>query len=354
MTVMGSKETRSQEDKMGVPAQDNRDFKTVDDLLQKACQLLSEGKVIAIPTETVYGLAADSSNDASVARIYEIKQRPSFNPLIVHVANLEQALQFGVFSKTALKLAEAFWHPHSSEHKPLTLVTKIQKGALLSRLATAGLDTVGIRVPGHPLTQKLLERYSNALVAPSANLSQRISATTADIVKQSLGNKVPLILDGGPCCVGVESTILDVSLAEASKGSGEAANHGQVTLLRFGGTAVEDIARVLGYIPQEANLGSAIKAPGMMKRHYAPSIPLKMNQEKPSHDVAYLGFGSYDYGPYNLSKTGDLTEAATHLFQYLFVLDNPKRYKAIFVAPIPHKGLGLAINDRLQRASADS
>lgn len=310
------------------------------DLIAKACACLAQGGVVAIPTETVYGLAGDATQDAAIASIYALKNRPSFNPLIVHTAGLEQALTYGYFSEEALKLAQAFWHPLEERHRPLTLIVPVKPATPpLSRLATNGLPTVGIRVPQHPLTQALLQAYPYPLAAPSANRSTQVSATTAAIVRETLGSQVSVILDGGPCSVGVESTIIDTSVSPC-------------TVLRYGGTSLEEIASVLGYAPQPAKLGEAIKAPGMLKKHYAPSLKVRINQTQPHEGAAYLGFGTYTFGPYTLSASGDLKEAAANLFRLLYELDDPQRFNAIDVAPIPDIGLGRAINDRLARASA--
>lgn len=310
-------------------------------VIERACECLAKSGVIAVPTESVYGLAGDATDDKAIAAIYAIKNRPAFNPLIVHTTGLTQALDYGLFGSDALKLAEAFWRPGQGGHRPLTLVVPLLETPqqTLSRLATNNLSTVGIRVPNHPLTQELLQAYPHPLAAPSANLSTQVSATSADIVRVTLGDRVPVILDGGACAVGVESTIIDTSVVPFS-------------ILRYGGTTVEEIAHVLGYVPQRACLGAAIKAPGMMKKHYAPSIKVRINQVVPHSGAAYLGFGNQAFGPFNLSPKGNLQEAAANLFRLLFELDDPSRFDAIDVAPIPNEGLGRAINDRLERASA--
>lgn len=307
-------------------------------LLSEACRLLSEGLVVSIPTETVYGLAADATIDAGVARIYAIKERPTFNPLILHVANVERAFEWGLFSPMARHLARAFWSPGQPSHRPLTLVVPLLQSTSISKLVTAGLDTIAIRVPCHPLTTQLLNMYPRPLAAPSANLSTKISATTADIVQETLGDQVPLILDGGPCSVGVESTIVNTTQEP-------------FTILRYGGTTVEELANVLGYAPQSVTDGP-IRAPGMMKKHYSPSLPVHLNRTQPTPGSAFLGFGDIAFGPYNLSPTGDLVEAAANLFRLLYELDDPSRFQAIDVAPIPAVGLGRAIRDRLDRAAA--
>ncbi|MDR1597309.1 MAG: threonylcarbamoyl-AMP synthase [Holosporales bacterium] len=305
-----------------------------------ACEYLARGGAVAIPTETVYGLAADATNDLAIANVYVIKNRPSFNPLILHTCSLERAAMFGVFSSQALALAEQFWAPGHPNHCPLTLVVPLQQGHGISELATAGLATAAIRVPNHPLTNKLLRAYPNPLAAPSANISTRISATNAEIVREALGDKIPHIIDGGQCAIGIESTIIDASVEP-------------FTILRHGGTPTELIERVLGYAPLPADIGDVIKSPGLMKRHYAPSIPLYMNQCERDAEAgdAFLGFGGECRSPHNLSPAGSLIEAAANLFRMLHEMDDPAKFNAIRVAPIPMRGIGLAINDRLQRAA---
>ncbi|MDR0631432.1 MAG: threonylcarbamoyl-AMP synthase [Holosporales bacterium] len=305
--------------------------------LAAACACLARHDVVAIPTETVYGIAADATSDIAVAKIYTVKNRPSFNPLILHTSSTERAMEIGNFSAKAADLAQKIWDP--SHHKSVTLVVPLRRMDI-SKLATAGLSTVGIRVPNHPLTNKLLQSYPHPLAAPSANLSNQISATNAAIVRKSLGDRILCILDGGQCQVGLESTIIDTSVEP-------------YTVLRLGGASLDDISDMLGYCPRLAPLGSAIKAPGMMKRYYAPSIPLYTDQTEPSDGDAFLGFGQCGEGPYNLSPSGNLVEAAANLFRLLFELDDPARFAAIRVAPIPNVGLGRAINDRLARASSE-
>ncbi|GHS93446.1 threonylcarbamoyl-AMP synthase [Alphaproteobacteria bacterium] len=309
-----------------------------DSQIQQAIASLNREGVVAIPTETVYGLAADASSDKAVAAIYAIKNRPVFNPLILHVEHGEQAFLFGDFSPEAQRLAKLFWQPGTPAHRPLTLIVPIRRGISLSKLATVGLETVGIRVPDHPLTQALLHRHGRPLFAPSANMSTKISATDASIVQETLGDKISCLLDGGPCRIGLESTILDTTIAPFS-------------LLRYGGTTLEELTSVCGYAPKLSSPGSVMKAPGMLKKHYVPSLKLKMNQTEPKEGEAFLGFGQISFGPYNLSVSKDLREAAGNLFRFLYALDDPQRFSGIRVAPIPQEGLGWAINDRLERAS---
>jgi L-threonylcarbamoyladenylate synthase len=410
--------------------------------------ILRDGGVVAVPTETVYGLAADSANDRAIATIYELKRRPSFNPLIAHVADLETALLIGVFPQKAIDLATAFWRPNHPSHRPLTIVVRLKiadcryrpsqslcgeetrsagvepdSNVLLkpstestnpqsdcdvyqvterivgrrhvaqaknctqrttraehriheptdfrelgiykiSPLSTSGLSTVGIRVPNHTITNEILRNYAKPLSAPSANVFQQVSSTNAAMVRAAFKDKIPLIVDGGQCDFGLESTIVDMSGEEEC-------------ILRVGGTSLPEIAHVLGYAPRlfDSKEGSArdrgvqatsdeewqkspstgIKAPGMMKKHYSPRLPLKINVTTPPDNprTAFLGFALCDYGQHNLSRCGDLKEAASNLFSMLFALDDPTKYDAINVAPIPMSGLGVAINDRLQRAAAE-
>nr|WP_242508795.1 L-threonylcarbamoyladenylate synthase [Candidatus Finniella inopinata] len=304
--------------------------------INQACTLLAQGDLVVMPTETVYGLAADALNGHAVAKIYELKKRPQFNPLIIHVSDYVQAQQWAYFTKVAEILATYFWHTQPS---PLTLVLN-KKPTNLSSLVTAGLETVAIRVPHHPVALDLLKAYGKPLAAPSANRSLHISPTTTEAVHQSLGPRTPFILDGGPCQVGLESTILDLS--------------GDVpVLLRPGGTPVEMLEEILGHAIHQEVGTTAIKAPGMMKRHYAPQLPLRINCLHAEPGEAFLGFGHNDQPAHlNLSKTGDLKEAAANLFSMLNELDKPGLFKGIAVMPIPLKGLGAALNDRLQRAAS--
>lgn len=298
------------------------------EVLSQACGLLSSGDVVAIPTETVYGLAADATNDKAVAKIYAIKQRPEFNPLIIHCHSAQQAKSYVQFDKRAEKLADAFWPG------PITFVLKRYPDSAISFLASSGLETLAVRIPAHPVAQALIKAYSKPLAAPSANLSQTISPTSAIDVQASLGNRVPLIIDGGQTRVGVESTIIDLT---------EAIPH----ILRPGGISVEQIQSVIGTV--DLSRRAAIKAPGMMARHYAPSVPMRLNVAAPLDGELFLGFGPLDCD-YNLSPSGNLEEAAANLFRMMRLMDR-QNIAGIAVAPIPKHGLGLAINDRLMRAA---
>jgi L-threonylcarbamoyladenylate synthase len=308
----------------------------------EAARCLGEGGLIAFPTETVYGLGADASQAPAVARIYEAKGRPSFNPLIAHVADLAAARQIARFDAAASRLAEAFWPG------PLTLVLPKTPQCPVAELATAGLDTVAIRVPAHPVARDILRAFGGAVVAPSANISGHVSPTTAAHVASDLSGRIDLILDGGPVEVGVESTIVacfDVPM-----------------LLRPGGLPREEIERVLGHalqrLPEDAaNDDAQPLAPGMLASHYAPRTPVRLNATSVAPDEALLAFGHAGIdgtgaatAVLNLSATGDLAEAAANLFGYLRTLD-ARAARAIAVMPVPHHGLGEAINDRLRRAA---
>ncbi len=312
---------------------------TLDIAINHACKLLKNGDLVVIPTETVYGLAADATNDQAVTKIYELKNRPSFNPLIMHVADTYQAEKWAHFSPLAYMLAETFWNSNY-HHRPLTLVLNRKKDTSLSHLAMAGLDTVAVRVPNHPIPLKLLKRFQKPLAAPSANRSNHISPTSTEAVKESFGTRTPFMLDGGVCSVGLESTIIDLTTDEP-------------VLLRPGGTTKEEIEKVIGVSLKISTSSSCIKAPGMLKRHYAPVHPLRLNVVDPLDGEVLLGFGpqSPSDATLNLSETGDLREAAANLFHMLRILDQSTS-KGIAVMPIPNHGLGLAINDRLKRAAS--
>ncbi|THH34387.1 threonylcarbamoyl-AMP synthase [Aliishimia ponticola] len=295
--------------------------------LQKAAALLGEGHLVAFPTETVYGLGADARNGRAVAAIYEAKGRPSFNPLIVHVASAEQAKTYVTWSDTAQRLAESFWPG------PLTLVLPLREGHGISELVTAGLPTLAIRVPAHPAAHALLKTFGGPVAAPSANPSGRISPTTAQHVLDGLSGRIAAVLDDGPCTVGVESTI--VGLTDTPR------------LLRPGGLAVEEVEAVLGQSLGTAE--GAISAPGQLASHYAPGASVRLDATTARPGEVLLGFGPVA-GDVSLSPTGDLAEAAANLFGHLHRLD--AMGKPIAVAPVPEIGLGRAINDRLRRAAA--
>lgn len=292
--------------------------------LNEAVGLLTQGHTVAFPTETVYGLGADATIPEAVTRIYTTKQRPRFNPLIIHVATLESAQKLITFTPEMLKLAKAFWPG------PLTLVGHKTANCSVCDLASAGLDTLGVRIPKHPMAQDLLTAIPTPLAAPSANPSGKVSPTTAQHVLESLD--IP-VLDGGVCPIGVESTILMCT--------------GKVILLREGGITREDIQAIVG--PLSVSTTTKITAPGQLHSHYAPNAPLRLNASYPKVGEVFLGFGPVHKSHTNLSSTGNLEEAAANLFAMLRALDGPH---PIAVAPIPDVGLGRAINDRLHRAAA--
>ena len=305
--------------------------------LAEAARLLREGELVAFPTETVYGLGGDATNDRAVARIFEAKGRPRFNPLIVHVPDLSAARTLVVADARALRVAERFWPG------PLSLVLPRAPQCPISLLASAGLDTLAIRVPAHPLALALLRETGRPLAAPSANRSGRVSPTMADHVMAELDGRIAAVLDGGPCQVGIESTVLDLSGAAP-------------TLLRPGGVAREDLEALLGQVGVSSSAGAAPRSPGMLESHYAPHRPLRLDVVAARQGEALLALGPGD-APEGfrevrwLSRTGDLTEAAASLFSALRALDRPEN-AGIAVMPIPERGLGAAINDRLRRAAA--
>ena len=297
-----------------------------------AVEALKQGELVAFPTETVYGLGADATSDQAVAKLFAAKGRPNFNPLISHVSDAQAAFALGTFSADAKKLAEAFWPG------PLTIVVPRAAKCPVSLLASAGLPSIALRVPDHPLALELLRAVGRPIVAPSANLSGRISPTTAAHVKRGLGKKVSVILDGGPCTVGVESTVVSFMNERA-------------TLLRPGGLARDVIEQALGHVLEVEMDSTLPHAPGQLESHYAPHAYLRLEATAPRKGESYLGFGTFSDGPYTLSARGDVVQAAANLFRMLHELDG-LGVKAIAVAPIPHEGLGEAINDRLRRAAA--
>jgi len=300
-----------------------------DAAITAAMELLRSGQIVAIPTETVYGLAADASNADAVAKIYAAKGRPDFNPLIVHVADQSAAENLAEFSPMAHQLAQAFWPG------PLTLVLPLRPDADIAGAVTAGLPTIALRCPAHPVMQALLKKTGLNIAAPSANKSGGISPTRAEHVLAGLGSAVPMILDGGPCSAGLESTIVAVR------------EHGW-QILRPGPVTAADIERVLGTKPLAAS-GDDIEAPGQLASHYAPSKLVRLNAIQPEPGEWHIGFGAIE-GNDNLSASGDLAQAAANLFDALHRADASAAL-SISVAPIPHEGIGVAINDRLQRAS---
>jgi L-threonylcarbamoyladenylate synthase len=308
--------------------------------IAEAARLILEGGLVAFPTETVYGLGGDATNERAVAAIFEAKGRPQFNPLISNVLGPDEAKRLVRWSDTADRLAARFWPG------PLTLVLPRAKESPIALLATAGLDTVAVRAPAHPMAQALIRAVGRPLAGPSANRSGAVSPTRAEHVAESLGDRVKMILDGGPCAVGLESTVLDLTTAAP-------------TLLRPGGATREAIEAVIGPIGLSDAIpsgDSARKSPGQLESHYAPARPVRLNASTVTADEGLLAFGpdvpSGALLTLNLSPRGELAEAAANLFVMLRALDRPDIGR-IAVMPIPQTGLGLAINDRLRRAAAD-
>ena len=305
--------------------------------LERAAALLAAGETVAIPTETVYGLAADATNGEAVARIFEAKGRPRFNPLIAHVSDMAMAERIAAFDPLSRKLADAFWPG------PLTLVLPLQEESAIHPLVTAGLDTIALRMP-KGFGADVIRRLGRPLAAPSANSSGRISPTTAEAVAADLGSRIALVVDGGPTSVGLESTIVKVE-------------EGTARLLRPGGASAEEIEKVIGS-PLLRGSGGTVVAPGMLASHYAPAAQMRLDAGEVRPGEALLAFGpkralgaESAVTVANLSETGDLREAAANLFSHMLRLDRTGA-TTIAAEPVPRHGLGEAINDRLARAAA--
>ena len=303
--------------------------------VREAAALLRQGRLVAFPTETVYGLGADACDDRAVAEIFAAKGRPRFNPLIAHLPDLSAVEGVVHLCDSARRLATLYWPG------PLTLVLPRRESCPVSLLCSAGLPSLAVRVPAHPVAQDLLGAFGGPLAAPSANPSGRASPTTAAHVTAGLGDKVAAILDGGPCPIGLESTVLDLTGARPR-------------LLRPGGLPQEALEARIGPLDPPTTEGP-LRSPGLLASHYAPALPLRLNAEQVAGDEALIAFGTElpegAAETVNLSPAGDLTEAAARLFAALHHLDRPGR-RAIAVMPIPDQGLGRAINDRLRRAAA--
>ena len=300
----------------------------------EAARLLAAGELVALPTETVYGLAGDARSDHAVAAIFAAKGRPQFNPLIVHVADLALAEQIAVFSDTARALALAFWPG------PLTLVLPLRADSGISELVTAGNDSVAIRLPAHPVARDLLRAFGGPIAAPSANPSGKISPTTARHVLEGLGGKIAAVVDGGVCAVGVESTILSLDPPR---------------LLRPGGLPAEALETALAQPIASGGDAAKPNAPGQLVSHYAPGAQVRINADAARPGEVFVGFGPDSHGDLSLSQSGDLVEAAAALFSTLRAADTLAQARGastIAFAPVPVHGLGRAINDRLRRASA--
>lgn len=303
--------------------------------IARAATLLREGRIVAFPTETVYGLGADARDENAVAAIYAAKGRPSVNPLIVHVKDLDAAQSLTVMSPAAMRLAEAFWPG------PLTLVLPLRLGHGLAPSVTAGLPSVGVRVPDAPIARALLEAFEGPIAAPSANPSGRISPTSSAHVLAGLPGRIDAVIDGGKCRVGLESSIVDLT-----------GHHPR--LLRAGGITSDQLSTVLGErLSDDGNVTEDAKpsSPGQMTSHYAPNAKLRLNAAHANPGEVLLGFGPVEGAELNLSAEADLAVAATNLFEMLHQLDSNGAL-AIAVSPIPESGLGIAINDRLRRAAA--
>lgn len=309
------------------------------DGIAAAADLLGQGQLVAFPTETVYGLGADAENDRAVAAVFAAKGRPSFNPLIVHVTDIAAAAAFACFDERADLLAQSFWPG------PLTLVLPRRTGCRLSLLVSAGLDTVAVRVPNHPVAQALLRAAARPVAGPSANLSGTVSPTSPQHVQESLAGRIAAVVAGGRCPVGIESTVLDLSGPQAA-------------ILRPGSVLPEDIAALIGPLAASGGDDPAHpKSPGQMASHYAPSVPLRLEALSAQAGEAFVTFGPDGFSRggrirLNLSPNGDLEEAAANLFAYLRLADRTDGVTGIAVMPIPATGLGVAINDRLARAAA--
>ncbi|HEU0118739.1 MAG TPA: L-threonylcarbamoyladenylate synthase [Alphaproteobacteria bacterium] len=304
--------------------------------MNRAAELLRAGKLVAFPTETVYGLGADATNDKAVASIYAAKGRPQFNPLIIHLPDAHAARDLVEWNETAQSLADQFWPG------PLTLILPRKKDCHVSLLASAGMDTLAVRVPHHPVALELLKAVALPIAAPSANASGKLSPTTPVHVAESLGDKVDMILAGGKAQVGVESTVLNLTSKVP-------------TILRHGGVTKEKLEQLLGKVDVADGNSDAPLSPGMLASHYAPNIPVRLNASSVNADEALLAFGPDRFirggkARLNLSERGDMEEAAANLFAMMRQLDKPD-HTGIAVMEIPNVGLGAAINDRLKRAS---
>jgi L-threonylcarbamoyladenylate synthase len=290
--------------------------------------LIQSGNLVAFPTETVYGLGADATNESACQKIYELKSRPSNNPIIVHVASIEQAREIGEFNEIAEIIAKNFWPG------PITIVVPLKRESGICKTVSAGLNTIGIRIPANEIALELIKKSGKPIAAPSANISNYVSPTEASHVREAFGDDL-CVIDGGKATYGLESTIIDVT-GPRSK------------LLRYGFITPDTISKLIG---QEVVLDKSeeILAPGMMKKHYSPRTKLRLNATSLNEGELGLGFGNVDLGEYNLSKAGDLSEAASNFYSMIRLLDS-KSARSMAVAPIPNIGIGLAINDKLQRA----
>lgn len=298
--------------------------------ITQAARILNAGGLVAVPTETVYGLAARADDAGAVASIYAAKGRPGFNPLIVHVASMAEAGRLAQMDERAMRLADAFWPG------PLTMVLPLRADARLAGAVTAGLPTLAVRMPAHPVMRALLEQVDAPLAAPSANASETVSPTSAEHVRKTLDGRIDAIIDGGPSAQGLESTIVALR------------SDGTWQMLRPGPVTESEIAAIAG--PSTCVMTPAIEAPGQLARHYSPGKPLRLDAERAAANEFHLGFGEIA-GDWSLSPTGDLAEAAARLYAGLHQAAEAREPR-IAVAPVPDQGLGAAINDRLRRAAA--
>ena len=307
--------------------------KATPEAIAEASRILLSGGLVSFPTETVYGLGAVATNTDAVSKIFSIKGRPSINPLIVHVGSADWVSQFAETDDRYEKLARALWPG------PISFVVKLKPDNTISKLVTAGLNTVAVRHPRGAIANELLTTVKTPLAAPSANKSGAVSPTNASHVAESLAGEIDMILDGGNCEVGLESTVLDIS------------SNGPAVILRPGAVTQESLTGIIGPVLQDDASPDLPKSPGQMLSHYAPSLPVRLNALDQEQGEALLGFGSLEGATLNLSPSGNLSEAATNLFRMLRELDSPNKYRAIAVASIPNTGIGIAINDRLKKAA---
>ena len=303
--------------------------------IEKAVDILKNGELVSFPTETVYGLGADASNELAIAKIFESKKRPKFNPLIIHFSSFDEIKENCETNNIIEELNQLFWPG------PLTIVLKRKKTSNLSSLASAGLNTLAVRIPDNNIALKLIDNLKKPIAAPSANKSGLLSPTEASHVYNYFRNdkNLSIILDGGPTIIGVESTVVKI-------------DNGKIYILRHGGISLEELEDKTSYkiFDSEKKKDKSIISPGMLSQHYSPSVPLRINVKKANEGELLIGFGP-EFNEPNLSKKGDLTEAASKLFSMLSKLE--KETERIAIAPIPNKGLGRAINDRINRASND-
>ena len=307
-------------------------------VIQQACEILSNGELLAIPSETVYGLGADATSDSAISRIYKIKKRPHINPLILHVSNIKMVEQFAETNTLFYSLSKYFWPG------PLTVILNQKKNNEISKLATSNLSSVAVRLPDNKIFQNIIEKFNNPIAAPSANISGNISPTNPYHVYEDFGEEIKLIIDGGQSEKGVESTVVDIRSQD-------------IIILRHGPITQKMLENKVDCKIKKKGSNKKILSPGQMFKHYSPSKKLIINSIKPTKNCSFLGFSNimpdekFDGIALNLSNSGDLNEAASNLFKMLRFLDKTDTQE-IVVAPIPNKDIGFAINDKLKRASS--